>query len=268
MNFARTGDSDKSPLGAQVAISGAQAQEAQAITAAGNLDQRIVEHADNTNLKLLELGLESKKLAHAMAGDDQKLVADIDKAHGEASKLASTIRLGVMNADLTIKSPNPEAMDAWHQIQSGVKDLPLGSPKQIAMASQYLDSMFNMAAAQTLVPGAAAWWDFPKHIANMIFREKGQLNMSPLMETAKIEWKNGQPERISFTAHAGTSNEVEMVVGAEEFKRFTGGSTFTDFTNAVIAQKASTMLKKQGVTPTPELMANAIKAIQAEAGVQ
>lgn len=268
MNFARTGDSDKSPLGAQVAISGAQAQEAQAITAAGNLDQRIVEHGDNVNLKLIELGIRSKELARNLAGDNKDLLADIDKAHGEATKLSSTIRLGVMNADLTIKSPTPEAMDAWHQIQKGVKDLPLGSPKQLALSAEYLDAMFNMAAAQTLVPGTAEWWDFPKHIANMIFREKGQMNMSPMIETAKIEWKNGKPERISFTTHGGSQNEVEMVVGAEEFKRFTGASTFSDFANAVIAQKAATMLEKQGVTPTPELMANAIKAIQAEAGVQ
>lgn len=268
LNYARTEDFNKSPIDANVDIAAARAAVSQANTAAGNLEQRAVEHADNMAVNAAELSLKARELGMKMAENDSKLKDEIGKAHGEVSKLASTIRLGITNDDLTIKPPTKEAMDAWHQIQSGTKNLPLGSPKQIAMSYEYLDAMFNMSAAQTLIPGQAAWWDFSKHIANLFFREKGQLNMSPMIETARIEWKNGNPERVSFTKHAGTPDEVEMVVGANEFKRFTGASSFTDFVNAVIAQKAATMLEKQGVSPTPELMAEAIAQIKAEAGAQ
>lgn len=267
-NYARTGDTAKSPIDANVAISGAQVGQANAITNARAVDADIANREQQRAVDWAKLGIDAQKLDRDMENDIWAKGKDVDAASNKVRDNVTEIYKGTIGAGNKIQAATPEAMIAWKNLRSDVMNLPKGSPQQIAAASSYLEGFFQMAAAQSVTPGAAAWWDVPKIIANTFMREDGMVNMSPLMETARIEYTNGKPTRVSFTDHGETGKETELVVGADEFKRFTGSSDFTTFVDAVHSQQAVNMLQKEFVPVTPENIAQVVKGIRESNGMQ
>ena len=266
-NYARTGDSKKSPIDANVAITGARVAVAGAINDANQVAAMSAYRDAQGKIDWAKLGIEQAKLDHDMAKDVWAQLKDVDAGNNKIRGYMGEIYKGTLGTDNKIQAPTPEAMTAWKNLRNDVNQLPKGSPQQIAAQQSYLEGFFQMAAAESVKPGTAAWWDVPKIIANTFMREDGMVNMSPLIETAKIEYENGRPTRVSFTDHGATGKETKLVVGADEFKRFTGSSDFTTFVNAVHSQQAANLLQAAGEPVTPENLDKMIKGIRKSSGM-
>jgi len=272
-NFARTGDTEKSPIEAQTSMSTATAQ----VTNAGaNLLQaqtQATNMAADNSLAERRLVLDVAKYNFELGKYNADQLEKVSKANEASRGLVERIYKGTTNDDNTFKDggANQDAMAAWKTLRANVNSpgLPVGTPQHIADTAAYMEGFFQMAAAQTMVPGKAEWWDLPKHVANLIFREKGMVNMSPLIETARISrGPDGNFDRVSFTAYGGTENEVEMVVGAKEFERFTGSTDFKFFVEAVLAQQAATMLNREGKAVSPEAVVQRVTELREAAKPQ
>ena len=273
MNFARTGDSAKSPIEAQTSMSTATAQVTNAGANMLQAQTQASNAAADNSLAERRLVLDTAKYNFELGKYNADQLKEISKANEASRALVSRIFKGTTNDDNTFKDggANQDAMDAWKTLRANVTNpgLPVGTPQHIADTAAYMEGFFQMAAAQSMVPGKAEWWDFPKHVANLIFREKGMVNMSPLIETARISrGPDGNFDRVSFTAHGGTANEVEMVVGAAEFERFTGSTDFKVFVEAVLAQQAATMLNKEGKAVSPEAVVQRVTELREAAKPQ
>lgn len=265
-NIYRTGDMTKSPIDAKAAIIDSQAKQANAVTNARAVDASISNNESDNYVARARLSFDISKYQTDTVRDFGK---DIDAATTEVRKSLDAIYDGTVGADNKFFKTGATlgAMKAWKAIRSDNETLPPGTPKQIATNSAYLEGFFQMAVAQAQVPGAAAWWDGFKHFANFFNREDAMVNMSPIINTARIEYANGKPVRVSFTESANSPKEVEAVVGAAEFERFTGGEDFTTFVNAVHSQQAVNMLKEEGVPATPANIQRAVGDIRKAAGM-
>lgn len=267
-NYARTGDSSKSPLQAKLDITGRQVDQAQAINQGRAVDASIANSQRDSQVALMRLGLDIDKFEYDKNKDVWAKGKDIDAANNKVREYTDKIYKGTLGEGNKIQAPTPEAMTAWKNLSNDVRQLPQGTPQQIAASASYLEGFFQMAAASSVTPGQAAWWDVPKIIANTFMREDGMVNMSPLIETARIEYANGQPVRVSFTDHGATGKETKLVVGADEFKRFTGSSDFSTFVNAVHSQQATNMLQAANIPVTEKNVAEAISALRKNAGMK
>lgn len=266
-NYARTGDDKKSPLQAKLDIVGAQVAQQGAINQGRAVDASIANNDADNKVAWAKLGLDAAKFEQDKAKDIWNQGKDVDTANNKVRELTGAIQTGTTTTDNKIKAPDQAAMVAWGDLRNSMKNLPEGTPQQIAASQSYLEGFFQMAAASAVDPGQAAWWDVPKIIANTFMREDGRVNMSPLIETARIEYANGQPVRVSFTDHGGTGKETKLVVGANEYKRFTGSSDFTTFVNAVHSQQAVNLLQAGNIPVTKDNVAKAVAAIRKNAGM-
>lgn len=262
-NIYRTGDAAKSPIDAKVAVVGAQVDQANAATNARQVDASIANNDADNRVAWANLGLKREEMDQKLDNDLWAKGKDVDAASNKVRENVTEIYKGTIGNGNKIQAASPEAMVAWKNLRSDMMTLPKGSPQQIAASNSYLEGFFQMAAAQSVTPGAAnPLWDWTKVIANTFMREDGMVNMSPLMETARIEYKNGKPDRVSFTDHGGTGKETKLVVGADEFKRFTGASDFTTFVDAVHSLQAKNLLQSQNLPVTPENVSKTITAMR------
>lgn len=266
-NFARTGDTAKSPIDAAETIANARANVSNAETNRMEALNTAQWRDTQGQIDWAKLGIEQGRLDRDMNNDVWKKLGDVDAANNKIRGYVTEIYNGTLADDNKIQAPTKEAMAAWKNLRSDMTQLPKGSPQQIAAQQSYLEGFFQMAAAQSVTPGKGAWWDFTKWVATTFLREDGMVNMSPLLETATIGYgPNGQPDRISFRDHGGSGKE-NLVVGAEEFKRFTGSSDFTFFVNAVHTFQARTLLDSQGLPASPENLEMMVKGIRKSAGM-
>lgn len=259
-NWAQTGDVNESPLSANLAITKTQTDQIVAGTGQGNLDARWAELDQKDRELFLNYGMKTAQFNF----DTMKAA---DAANTEIGEHMAAIREGVIRGENDLRfnpeGPKSGALIAFKAIESKLKNLPLGSPQQVAASAEYVEALMTMAAAQAQIPGKAAWWDGEKHIKNFLIRQDGQLNLSGMAESARFKWKNGVIDEIRFVEHGDTGKDTRTVVGADEFKRFVGAEKFTDIANALLVEHAKDVLRKTGVPQTQENVLIALERIKA-----
>lgn len=259
-NWAQTGDVNESPLAANLAITKTQTDQIVAGTGQGNLEARWAELDQKDRELFLNYGMKTAQFNF----DTMKAA---DAANTEIGEHMAAIREGVIRGENDLRfnpeGPKSGALIAFKAIESKLKNLPLGSPQQIAASAEYVEALMTMAAAQAQIPGKAAWWDGEKHIKNFFIRQDGQLNLSGMAESARFKWKNGVIDEIRFVEHGDTGKDTRTVVGADEFKRFVGAEKFTDIANALLVEHAKDVLRKTGVPQTQENVLIALERIKA-----
>lgn len=266
-NYARTGDSSKSPLGAKLDIIGAQNDQAQVINQGRAVDASINNSIRDYNADMAKVGVDVATLENRIDEQRWGKSKDVDAANNVIRGYVDTIYKGTLGDGNKIQPPTPEAMTAWKDLRSSIYDLPEGSPQQIAARGAFVEGFFQMAAAQSAAGNAADWFDVPKHLANIFFRPDGKVNMSPLIETATFQYGNGGITEVRFKVHGATGNDSKLVINADRFKELTGSSDFKLFVDSVHSQQAANMLQGVGKPATPNNIASVVKGLRTATGM-
>lgn len=253
-SYVQTGDPDKSAIDAGVAIAGARAQTANAVTAADAVAAQRENAALDYAAVMAGVAQRDRELTRQIYNDNQDVLKEIDAAAGKVAPLLNTIYEGTIvdGGKFKPEGPSQEAFAAFKELDANV-DLPPGSPLMYASSKRYLEGFMTMAMSQAQKPGATAWWDWTKAFANTFLREDGMIDLSPLVEQAYVKkWKNGLPEEIGFSEGGARSGKPTTTVGAAEFSRYMGTSGMAKFMEAIYFQKAANAL---GSGATPEAIA-------------
>lgn len=266
-NYARTGDSSKSPLGAKLDIVKAQNDQATVINQGRAVDASIDNSIRDYNADMAKVGVDVATLENRIDEQRWGKAKDVDAANKVVRGYVDTIYKGTLGDGNKIQPPTPEAMTAWKDLRSSIYDLPEGSPQQIAARGAFVEGFFQMAAAQSAAGNAADWFDVPKHLANIFFRPDGKVNMSPLIETATFQYGNGGITEVRFKVHGGTGNDSKLVINADRFKELTGSSDFKLFVDSVHSQQAANMLQGAGKPATPNNIATVVKGLRTATGM-
>lgn len=254
--FAQTQDTNRSAIDANIDIANAQSNQASAGAAVQNASTNALNVEYDYRAAMTANNIDLMEVNRKINSDNRQVLKDYDDANKTIAPLLNNIYKGALTPDnkFNPNGPTSEAMAAFKELDSYTSKLPAGSPLRMAASSRYLEGFMTMAAAQASKPGAAAWWDWTKMFANTFLREDGMVDLSPLVEQARVKkWKNGLPEEITF-AEGGARNgkPTSQTVGAAELSRYLGTSGMQTFVDSLYFQKAANVL---GNEATPEAIA-------------
>lgn len=278
-NFARTGDTKKSPIEAEVAISGALNDTAQVGIAQQNADTN-VRNATTAEWKAInDYGKDERdyslKLAELGYGRSKDLDTELDKQQ----KRLSVIRLGAMGSDgsdpqsggVSIKDtgPTPQMADAASAIRGDMEGATLGSPKQIAASKAYLEAVAMYGASTAAFTGKPAWWDLQKGLTNFFMRENGVVPISSMIENIQFDgYVNGVPSKFRILENGPGSKSTEVMAGADTIDRLLGAGAFKALELAATSQRAVNRLQAEGQQVDESTLPAMIATIRKENGAK
>lgn len=278
-NFARTGDTTKSPIDAEVAISGALNDTAQVGIAQQNADTN-VRNATTAEWKAInDYGKDERdyslKLAELGYGRSKDLDTELDKQQ----KRLSVIRLGAMGSDgsdpqsggVSIKDtgPTPQMADAASAIRGDMEGATLGSPKQIAASKAYLEAVAMYGASTAAFTGKPAWWDLQKGLTNFFMRENGVVPISSMIENIQFDgYVNGVPSKFRILENGPGSKSTEVMAGADTIDRLLGAGAFKALELAATSQRAVNRLQAEGQQVDESTLPAMIATIRKENGAK
>lgn len=278
-NFARTGDTAKSPIDAEVKIAGALNDTAQVGIAQQNADTNS-QNADTAVYKAIaDIGKDNRewqlKLTNAGYERGKDLGVELDKQ----DKRLSVIRLGAMGSDgsdpqsggVSIKDtgPTPQMADAASSIRSDMEGAPLGSPKQIAASKAYLEAVSMYGASTAAFTGKPAWWDLQKGLTNFFLRENAVVPISSMIENIQFDgYVNGVPSKFRILESGAGSKSSEAMAGADTIDRMLGAGSFKALELAATSQKAVNRLQAEGKQVDENTLPAMIATIRKENGAK
>lgn len=262
MNFARTGDVKKSPIDAEVAISGALNDTDQVAIAQQNANTNVVNSETARFKALSDINKDASDYSLRLQELGYTRAKDLDSALTEVNKDVSIIREAAVSpdpknpqsGDIVIKptGPTKEMNTAMTRIRSGMMDATVGSPKQIASSKAYLDALGVYAASVAAKTGDPAFWDVEKKFTNFFLREGAVLPIDSMIANIQFDgYVNGVPSKFRILENGPGSKSTEAMAGADTIDRFLGPGTFVALEQAATSQAAVNRLQAEG-TPVDE----------------
>lgn len=278
-NFARTGDTAKSPIDAEVKIAGALNETAQV-----GINQQVADTGvENAITNRMRLDYDWKKDARDYSLELQKLgytrTKDLDTALEKMQSKVSVIRNAAVSpdpanpqsGDIVIKptGPTKEMNAAMTEIRSGMMDAAVGSPMQIAASKAYLDALGVYAASVAAKTGDPAFWDFEKKFTNFFMREGAVLPIDSMIANIQFDgYVNGVPSKFRILENGKGSKSTEAMAGADTIDRFLGAGTFKALEQAATSQAAVNRLQEEGTQVDETTLPAMIATIRKENGAK
>lgn len=262
MNFARTGDMKKSPIDAEVAISGALNDTDQVAIAQQNANTNVDNAITNRMRVDWDQAKDNRDYAMKLAELGYKRSEDLNKELDKQNERLSLIRLGAMGSDgsdpqsggVSIKDtgPTPQMADAAAQIRADMENAPIGSSKQIAASKAYLEAISMYGASAAAFTGKPAFWDWQKSLTNFFMRENAVVPISSMIENIQFDgYVNGVPSKFRILESGAGSKSTEAMTGSDTLDRVMGAGTFKALELAATSQRAVNRLQAEG-TPVDE----------------
>lgn len=255
-NFARTGDTAKSPIDASGVVQKGIVDQTNAATSSRAVDASIDNSIRDYNLGIGNLEAKWAELTATA----QKAGYDKAETYGKAAKdiyneYTAVVRNGAMgkdpanpqSGDVTIKNTGPtaEMNTAMNGLRNLMSTSPKGSPQYVAAASQYLDALGAYAASVAAFTGRPAGWDLEKQFVNFFFREAATMPVGSMMENLQFDTTpNGEVVKFRALESGPGSKRTEVIAGADTIDRFLGAGTFEFLKQALAVQAELNAVKK------------------------